>query len=293
MYKIYRAETVDSAIKKGLDELQVSEADIKIDVEERGSKGFLGMGKKESVVRLTIINPELKSYDSIEDFISRNDSGEVRDTEQEIETETENTFKTETVTDNIIEETVQTDEEILEKEASSLSGTPEVPAVESKDDEALEKKDKISIQEAALKTSEYVQAVIRDMKIENTVHVNVKGSEVWFEIETPLAAKIIGKRGQTLNALQEITQHYFNGIYKSYGSVVLDVEHYRRKRKETLEQLAVNMSKKALRTNEAVKMEPMPSFERKIMHNVLSNLENIRTHSEGKDPHRYIVIEKR
>src|SRR5699024_9636519 len=71
MYRIYREETVDRAIAKGLEELKVTESDIRIDVEDQGKRGILGFGKKDAAVRLTVINPELKSYESVEALISR------------------------------------------------------------------------------------------------------------------------------------------------------------------------------------------------------------------------------
>lgn len=283
MYKIYRAETVDSAIKKGLNELKVSEADIRIDVEDKGSKGFLGIGRKEAVVKLTVINPELKLYESIDALILR-DNSEAEDTVEEPANAVDDS---ETVSESIQEtppaETVNNESADTNITAGEVQETEELEVPE----------ESLTIENAAESTTAYIERVVRDMKIESQADFTIEGKEIWIELESSLAAKLIGKRGQTLNALQELAQNYFNSIYKSYGSVVLDIEDYREKRRETLENLAVNMSKKALRTNESVKMEPMPSFERKIMHNVLSNLENINTRSEGKDPRRYIVIEKR
>ena len=131
------------------------------------------------------------------------------------------------------------------------------------------------------------------MNIENAATYKIDNNRAYIELESDLAAKLIGKRGQTLNALQEIAQNYLNTIYRSYGMIILDVENYREKRRETLENLAVNMAKKAVRTNQPVKLEPMPSFERKIMHNVLSGRDDINTYSEGSEPNRYLVIEKK
>src|SRR5699024_5896150 len=147
--------------------------------------------------------------------------------------------------------------------------------------------------EAAEKTKHYIDGIIRDMNLEGTSRTDIKGNEIRIDIESPTAAKLIGKRGATLNALQEVAQNYFNSIHRSYGIIILDVEDYREKRRETLENLAMNMSKKALRSNGPVRLEPMPSFERKIMHRVLSDIENIETYSEGSEPNRYLVIEKK
>ncbi len=294
MYKNYKAETVDQAIALGLEELKVAEEDIKIDVLEGGSKGFLGLGKKDAEVQLTVINPELKTYETIDALINRGQPGEEtsmvdevleernaeEETKEETRQETEGTDHTETI-----------DETKPQEEATAAETT--VAAAEPAEDKDEESEAHLKFDEAISETADYLHNVITDMNIENTVTYEVDNNTGQIELESDLAAKLIGKRGQTLNALQEIGQNYLNTIYRSYGVIVLDIENYRDKRRQTLENLAINMSKKALRTEQPVKLEPMPSFERKIMHNVLSDLENISTHSEGNEPNRYLVIEKK
>ncbi|MCG1010596.1 Jag N-terminal domain-containing protein [Salinicoccus sp. ID82-1] len=281
MDRVYRDETVDRAIAKGLEELNVSEADVKIDVEEEGRKGLLGFGKKDAAVRLTIINPELKLYDSIESLAARN----MGKTETDVSgTSSENEVQEQaSAHHNTMEETepVPPDTEVQE----------DALVQEEMPDET--RRNEMSIEEAAEETRRYIDRVIRDMNIERSSEVSIRQNEVQIELSSPMAAKLIGKRGATLNALQEVAQQYFNSIYRSYGSILLDVENYREKRRETLESLAVNMAKKAQRTNRPVRLEAMPSSERKIMHHVLSRIEGIETHSEGSEPNRYIVIEKK
>lgn len=285
MYKNYKAETVDQAIALGLEELKVAEEDIKIDVLEGGSKGFLGMGKKDAEVQLTVINPELKTYETIDALINRSRPAEETSMVDEVleernaEEETEDTGNTETI-----------DETKSQEEAAEETTVAAAEPAEEKDEES---EGHLTFDEAISETADYLHKVITGMNIENTVTYEVDNNTGQIELESGLAAKLIGKRGQTLNALQEIGQNYLNTIYRSYGVIVLDIENYRDKRRQTLENLAINMSKKALRTEQPVKLEPMPSFERKIMHNVLSDLENIRTHSEGNEPNRYLVIEKK
>lgn len=304
MYKNYKAETVDQAIALGLEELKVAEEDIKIDVLEGGSKGFLGLGRKDAEVQLTVINPELKTYETIDALINRDHPGEEKSMVDEVLEErnaeeepaeqgeeaekTQATSGTETIDEN------KTPAGAAEEAAEEAVRTEEpVAAAEPEEDESEKFEDGLTFDEAISETADYLHNVIEDMNIDNTVTYEVDNNTGQIELESDLAAKLIGKRGQTLNALQEIGQNYLNTIYRSYGVIVLDIENYRDKRRQTLENLAVNMSKKAIRTEQPVKLEPMPSFERKIMHNVLSDLENISTHSEGNEPNRYLVIEKK
>ncbi|WP_411843074.1 RNA-binding cell elongation regulator Jag/EloR [Salinicoccus sp. HZC-1] len=276
MYKVYKEKTVDTAIAKGLEELKVSESDIKIDVEDEGKRGIFGFGQRDAEVKLTVINPELKMYESVEALIAR-------DVEKE---------------DSIVAQ------EEPEEEVSGFVSTMEETGEETSEDEVAEPAEKAqekkrqhdnqeAVKKAADETKHYLNRVITDMNIENSSEIVIDHNEIRINIESPTAAKLIGKRGATLNALQEVAQNYFNSIYRSYGIIILDVEDYREKRKETLENLAVNMSKKVLRTNEPVKLEPMPSFERKIMHHVLSDMDDVETYSEGSEPNRYLVIEKK
>lgn len=292
MYKNYKAETVDQAIALGLEELKVAEEDIKIDVLEGGSKGFLGLGKKDAEVKLTVINPELKTYETIDALINRDQPDEEKSMVDEVLEERD--AEEETAQPEAAKSTGPIDENKTPAEAEE-EGPAEEPgaAVQHEEDESGKTEDGLTFEEAISETSDYLHNVITDMNIDNTATYEVENNTGHIELESDLAAKLIGKRGQTLNALQEIGQNYLNTIYRSYGVIVLDIENYRDKRRQTLENLAVNMSKKAIRTEQPVKLEPMPSFERKIMHNVLSDLENISTHSEGSEPNRYLVIEKK
>ena len=289
MHKNYKAETVDQAIALGLEELKVAEEDIKIDVLEGGSKGFLGLGKKDAEVKLTVINPELKSYDTIDALINRDQPSEEKSMVDEVLEERNAEEETKEEAAQETEDTAAADE----NETGEESPAEEATAAETTAAAAEPEEDNLTFDEAISETADYLHNVIMDMNIENTVTYEVDNNTGQIELESGLAAKLIGKRGQTLNALQEIGQNYLNTIYRSYCVIVLDIENYRDKRRETLENLAINMSKKAIRTEQPVKLEPMPSFERKIMHNVLSDLENISTHSEGNEPNRYLVIEKK
>ncbi|GLC90117.1 RNA-binding cell elongation regulator Jag/EloR [Lysinibacillus piscis] len=136
-------------------------------------------------------------------------------------------------------------------------------------------------------TSIAEQLGIDDLKIETTS----EGKHVLFQLQSEKAALLIGKRGQTLNALQQLTQLVLNKNSKQFLLAKLDVENYRERRQEALELLADRMADKALRLRQRVEFEPMPSYERKIIHNQLANRIDIETYSEGIEPHRYLVIE--
>ena len=102
---------------------------------------------------------------------------------------------------------------------------------------------------------------------------------------------LIGKRGNTLDALQYLISLYINRGNEEYVKIILDIEGYREKREETLIRLAKRMADTAIRNRRKVKLEPMNPYERRIIHSSLQDYKGVTTYSEGKDPYRRIVIE--
>jgi len=138
---------------------------------------------------------------------------------------------------------------------------------------------------------QYLAGMIAQMGIDAKITSLVKGRNLSFEIHSDQAARLIGKRGQTLNALEYLVQLTLNHLETRYVHVELDAEGYRQKRKEALKQLAERMADKAVATGSRAALEPMPSFERKIVHAALQRRKDIKTFSNGKEPHRHVVIE--
>ena len=116
---------------------------------------------------------------------------------------------------------------------------------------------------------------------ENLVEINIEGDDMGI---------LIGKRGQTLDSLQYLVSLVINKESNCYLKVKLDTENYRERRKETLENLAKNISYKVKRTKRPVSLEPMNPYERRIIHSALQNDKFVETHSEGEEPYRKVVI---
>ncbi|HBB5223904.1 TPA: protein jag [Listeria monocytogenes] len=148
----------------------------------------------------------------------------------------------------------------------------------------IEKEDGIQV------AIDYLLDVATKMGAVITIDVEEVGKDVKLQIKGDSLGMLIGKHGQTLNALQYLTQLIANKTTSQYKNIIVNVGDYRERRHETLVILANKMADKALKTKRAVHLEPMPSFERKIIHTILSENEQIETHSEGRDPYRYIVI---
>lgn len=127
-------------------------------------------------------------------------------------------------------------------------------------------------------------AVVIDAKyddIQNTLDIDLSGDEMGV---------LIGKRGQTLDSLQYLVSLVVNKGVDDYIRVKVDTENYRQRRKETLENLAKNISYKVKRTRRSVSLEPMNPYERRIIHSALQNDRYVTTHSEGEEPYRKVVV---
>ncbi|SDY34528.1 MULTISPECIES: RNA-binding cell elongation regulator Jag/EloR [Salimicrobium] len=139
-------------------------------------------------------------------------------------------------------------------------------------------------------TVAYIQNVAAQMGLTVSVDTKRKNREIYADISGEDIARLIGKRGQTLNALQYLTQMAVNNSAEQLMSVTLDAEGYRERRRETLKQLAERKAEQALVRQQQVKLEPMPSYERKIIHAALQRNRRVETDSAGKDPNRSVVI---
>lgn len=139
-------------------------------------------------------------------------------------------------------------------------------------------------------TENFLKEVTRNMNVNVEITTTVEENHVTFQMDGENIAILIGKRGQTLNALQYLAHLAINKQKETYYTVTLDAEGYRERRRETLESLAHKMADKAKRLNKKVALEPMPAFERKIIHSALQESDGITTYSDGQEPHRHIVI---
>lgn len=129
-----------------------------------------------------------------------------------------------------------------------------------------------------------------DLEVEIISRYDPENASIDIEFKGDDMGVLIGKRGQTLDSLQYLTNLAVNKQTESYVKVKLDTEDYRKRRKETLENLAKNISYKVKRTKRPVSLEPMNPFERRVIHSALQNDKYVMTHSEGEEPYRHVVV---
>ena len=165
--------------------------------------------------------------------------------------------------------------EVIDKGSNGFLG------IGSRDAVIKVKKAKASVED---EIREFLDSVFKAMKVdEDNRNVDV-------ELNGPEMGVLIGKRGQTLDSLQYLTNLAINKQSENYYRVKIDTEDYRKRRRETLENLAKNISFKVKRTKRPVSLEPMNPFERRVIHSALQNDRFVETHSEGDEPYRHVVV---
>lgn len=250
----FSAKTVDDALTEALIHLELTSDMVEYEVIEAEKAGFLGMFARPAKIR-------------------------VRKKEESNKTEVFN------------EKVSKTGTSKMETPASKLAAAKE-PKQEIKQ-EISEKKTRPEINGNVEGTvRKFLGDVFKAMNIEADISVDYDASkgQVSINIEGEDMGILIGKRGQTLDSLQYLTSLVVNKESSSYLKVKVDTENYRERRKETLENLARNISYKVKRTKRPVSLEPMNPYERRIIHSALQNDKYVETHSEGEEPYRRVVV---
>ena len=256
------AKTVDDAINEGLARLGTTSDKMEVDVIERESSGFLGLfGKHDAKVRVRL--KEIKPAPVMEKKV-------VKDT------------KPASVRNNV--ETKTEEKPVVDIQRKPKKKFDEIEKIEPVSADRQEK--------AKADAVKFLTDVFKAMKLEAVVNVEFDAAEneLSIDVKAEDMGVLIGKRGQTLDSLQYIVSLAINKDSNEYVKVKLDSENYRIRRKETLENLAKNIASKVKRTGRPVSLEPMNSFERRIIHSALQGDPDCETFSEGNDPYRKVVV---
>lgn len=167
----------------------------------------------------------------------------------------------------------------------------EIKLVKTEEDQIVEVSSE-GVEDVTKLVVPFLEGVLAHMNIEGTVTRGVRNGDIVFKINGDGINNLIGYHGETLESIQYIVNTIVRNKVRDYHKkVYIDVENYRRKRAETVEQIAEKVAKKVIATKRSFKLEPMNSYERKAIHFALSNVEHIGTHSEGTEPNRCLVID--
>ncbi len=265
----FSGRNIDEAIFHGLNEMGLTIDEVEVETVQKESKGIFGIGAKNAIVRLTerevpvVPNFEAERAAAHERSSERpKREGERRERREHADRKPRN------------ERAKREGGERREKQ-------PEVPAIEYSEELAKEN-------DAAI----FLSDLLKSMKIEATVEAAETEDGLRLNILSSTDGLLIGRRGETLDAIQYIVSLYMNKDRKEngYRRVSVDTEGYRARREETLRRLARKNAAQVARTGRSVAMEPMNPYERRVLHSALQGFKGVTTHSEGEEPNRRVII---
>lgn len=259
-----KAPSVEQAVKIGLSKLNITEDQAVVTVINEGKKGLFGFGKQDAIVEI-----------SAKTKISLNDLAEET---KEVEEAAVVAVESQTVAEPVVP-------------IQEVSPLVEETVLVEETEEVVESEEKTEGSVSLEAVARYLEDVIKAFGAEAKVSVEASSREVHFNIETDKSGLIIGKHGKIIDALQSLAQVMVHRGHHRRVAVLLNVGDYRDRRAGILESIADRTARQVLKTKQAVILDPLPAFERKQIHSHLSQIEHVKTHSEGVEPNRYLVVE--
>lgn len=271
-------KTIEDAVRSGLVQLGLTRDEVTVEVLSEPKSGFLGIGSKPAVVRVT----------------AKEEAEHVLQRQQEDVRKAEEAEKQAADAAGIAVAEPPCPEEPVSAPAESeidhpADGAKDSVAASPADEEADQKED-FTAEEAAAKAREFLQEVLKNMGMQVVIEKMIKPDKIILHLHGKNLGILIGKHGRTLDALQYLTNLTTNQGKETRHFIMLDVENYRHRREETLKQLALRLSGRVKKKGDRVVLEPMNGYERKIIHVALQDADHVRTESEGQDPYRHVVI---
>ena len=324
---VFTGSTVEEAIQKGLEELNIPRMKAHIKVISREKNGFLGLfGKKpaqvdiEAISETTVIKANQQAVKGVPKEINEQnepvktvsqatvDLGHVVEAIKKIEEEGQGVsdevkaeiLKNEKHASTILEETghisilnelqleESTDETVSASESVFDTEEPSSHFIEDLD---LKVEASFDIEQVATEVTTYVQTIIDDMDVEATISNDYNRRSINLQIDTNEPGRIIGYHGKVLKALQLLAQNYLYNRYSRTFYITINVNDYVEHRAEVLQTYAQKLATRVLEEGRSRQTDPMSNSERKIIHRIISRMDGVTSYSEGDEPNRYVVVD--
>ena len=314
---LFTGSTVEEAIQKGLNELNIPRMKAHIKVVSREKKGFFGLfGTKpaqvdiEAISETTVVKANQQAIKGVPKEINdQNDPvktvseatvdlghvvaaiKKIEEEGQEISEEVKaEILKNDKEASTILEETGHI--EVL-KELQPEEAQDEVDAEKDSDLEnlGLKVEPTYDTEKVVEEVTNYVQAIIDDMDVEGTISSTSNRRSINMQIDTNEPGRIIGYHGKVLKSLQLLAQNYLYNRYSRTFYITINVNDYVEHRAEVLQSYAQKLATRVLEEGRSQMTDPMSSSERKIIHRIISRMEGVTSYSEGDEPNRYVVVD--
>ena len=285
---------VETAVKLALDDLKLTRDEVDVTVLEEPSRGFFGIGSKLALVRVEKkkaapapapvevkevkkeeIPAEKPAAEEVKPAKVQKEHKEHKEHREKTGSQRHNNKRDRNNNRPKKEHKAREKAEMMENLEPVIARVPEEELSVCDNHVALE----------------FLAEVTEQMGLSLDITAKEGGEALYIDIQGKDSGTIIGKRGQTLDAIQYLTSLVVNKDQENYTRVVVDAENYRAKREKTLEMLAIRLANKVAKTKKSVKLEPMNPYERKVIHATLQNHPHVTTKSEGQDPYRRVIIE--
>ncbi len=285
-------DSIESAVQLALQDLKLTRDQVTVTVLEQPSKGFFGIGSKLAKVR-------------VEEIVKEEPKAEKVFTENKAVKEKAEPKKAEA------KPVKEEKKEKPEEKPAKAEEKPERNQADRKKRNNNRKKRNDKVREFKIEgeaeqistrpadlvdatehpSKEFLEKLMKEMGLDVEVKVATNAESVYVDLDGKDTGTVIGKRGQTLDAVQYLTSLVVNKGEDEYIRVIVDAEGYRAKREATLEKLAYRLAEKSVKTGRSVRLEPMNPYERKVIHTTLQTVPSVTTRSEGNEPYRRVVIE--
>ncbi len=299
-------DDVESAVELALKDLKLTRDEVVVTVLEQPSRGFLGLfGSKLAKVRVEKKSSELKELvKSAAEKTAKNDKETVR-TRREEKTESRIERRSESPAANV--------KPAAEKQKANEPAEP-AAAVEEKPRQSSGKEgreggkkrhrssqmytkftitaeDTDAVEASDSPAADFIREIAQNMGLNIQVKGHIREGVLYISLEGKDVGSMIGKRGQTLDAVQYLASIVQNKNSETHCRVIINAEKYREKREKTLQMLARRLADKCIKSGKSVRLEPMNPYERKVIHSTLQSNPKVTTRSEGTEPNRRVVIE--
>ena len=314
---LFTGSTVEEAIQKGLNELNIPRMKAHIKVVSKEKKGFFGLfGKKpaqvdiEAISETTVVKANQQAIKGVPKEINDQndpvktvseatvDLGHVVAAIKKIEEEGQE------ISEEVKAEILKNDKEastILE-ETGHIAVLKELEPEETQDEVKPEKGGDLEnlglkveptydTEKVVEEVTNYVQAIIDDMDVEGTISSTSNRRSINMQIDTNEPGRIIGYHGKVLKSLQLLAQNYLYNRYSKTFYITINVNDYVEHRAEVLQSYAQKLATRVLEEGRSQMTDPMSSSERKIIHRIISRMEGVTSYSEGDEPNRYVVVD--
>ena len=314
---LFTGSTVEEAIQKGLNELNIPRMKAHIKVVSREKKGFFGLfGTKpaqvdiEAISETTVVKANQQAIKGVPKEINDQndpvktvseatvDLGHVVAAIKKIEEEGQE------ISEEVKAEILKNDKEastILE-ETGHIEVLKELQPEEIQDEVVPEKGSDLEnlglkveptydTEKVVEEVTNYVQAIIDDMDVEGAISSTSNRRSINMQIDTNEPGRIIGYHGKVLKSLQLLAQNYLYNRYSKTFYITINVNDYVEHRAEVLQSYAQKLATRVLEEGRSQMTDPMSSSERKIIHRIISRMEGVTSYSEGDEPNRYVVVD--